>query len=933
MKSIIGILVILFASFSLSTRAEIVTGRFVDANTGEPLPEVEAKMIGQPDEHSVYVHHIKPDSLGRFALSFSGNKCWVEAALIGYHPRRVSFSAYEGNDTLKLGDIVLKPSDLFLRSAVVKAKAKRFVMRGDTVVFNPAAFNLSEGARLEELIQQLPGVTEQDGKLYWMNKPVRILVNGEELFADNSILKERLPAEAVDRIKLYNKGSKLKDHTGRNDGEEDHVLDLQIKPSFLEKWYGNVEGAYQTEKGYKANLDAMFLSTTDPLMLFGNLNNINEQQFSKTFSGSSSGNSNPFGKQIFGSGGYQHKWKTRQGEKELKQQFSFNLQGQHTDGWGSKSSSRETFMAGADRTFSLSDTRNYRHYFKPDFSFHGLFQLDSLTWLTIRGASSYQKSRNRQTQRNAVYDNNPYQDTEHPLDEAFCTDNPDRWNDHLISRSLYRTTTFEEESKTSANVDLRRMLPKNSSVNLWGGISYSDVQTEVYAERDLHYRLNPQADEVRYETDRKPSHQLEATAGSGYKKWLSKQLLMQLDYNYEHKRHFDKQDHILSDTPHPADDERFDPLLDPNSYRNQQTDNIQKASLKFTFNLGNFSFMPNLSFDNQHEKLAYQRGQLDIDKSRAENLWTPDMTLRWKIKRGHSIEASYNYNTTLPTLLNTVAYTDNTDPLFIVEGNPNLRNKYAHRTALNYFANMTKHQRMVSVGLTYQQIINPFSTLYFFNSQTGAYRSMPTNARNQKSYAGNINYEQSIGNFVRVENSLKINYDRSYGFLTADYEATQCEQNFRKNFSISECPTISLERAEILLKLSGWYTINRLRYEPSSLSNQTLTVYGAALFVRYKWKDWNAETNFDLEGRKGYSSTEMNRLIPDWSLSLGRKVLHGKGNVTLNFDDLLNERCWYYVSQTATERTENRLEELHHWVQLKFSYKFDAKGDKKEKRR
>ena len=186
------------------------------------------------------------------------------------------------------------------------------------------------------------------------------------------------------------------------------MLDLQIKPSFLEKWYGNVEGAYQSEKGYKANLDAMFLSTTDPLMLFGNLNNINEQQFSKTFSGSSSGNSNPFGKQIFGSGGYLHKWKTRQGEKELKQQFSFNLQGQHTDGWGSKSSSRETFMTGADRTFSLSDTRNYRHYFKPDFSFHGLFQLDSLTWLTIRGASSYQKSRNRQTQRNAVYDNNPY---------------------------------------------------------------------------------------------------------------------------------------------------------------------------------------------------------------------------------------------------------------------------------------------------------------------------------------------------------------------------------------------------------------------------------------------------------------------------------------------------------------------------------------------
>ncbi|MFR1987043.1 MAG: hypothetical protein ACLS29_02245 [Prevotellamassilia sp.] len=49
---------------------------------------------------------------------------------------------------------------------------------GDTVVFNPQAFRLAEGARLNELISKLPGVTEKDGSLQWMGKPIRILMEG-----------------------------------------------------------------------------------------------------------------------------------------------------------------------------------------------------------------------------------------------------------------------------------------------------------------------------------------------------------------------------------------------------------------------------------------------------------------------------------------------------------------------------------------------------------------------------------------------------------------------------------------------------------------------------------------------------------------------------------------------------------------------------------
>ena len=159
MKHLLLCLCLLVGSVA-TVRADVVTGRFVDAASGEPLSDVEFKACSF-SESTITFRTMTSDSLGRFSFKWSGDNCWLEATYVGYHPRKVTFAAFEGNDTLSLGDIKMKPSEVFLRTAVVTAKAKRFVMRGDTVVFNPEAFNLSEGARLDELIKQLPGVTEK----------------------------------------------------------------------------------------------------------------------------------------------------------------------------------------------------------------------------------------------------------------------------------------------------------------------------------------------------------------------------------------------------------------------------------------------------------------------------------------------------------------------------------------------------------------------------------------------------------------------------------------------------------------------------------------------------------------------------------------------------------------------------------------------------
>ena len=54
----------------------------------------------------------------------------------GYHQVRKVTTFYEGNDTIDLGDVALKPSEELMREVEVKGRMRRFTMSGDTVVFH-----------------------------------------------------------------------------------------------------------------------------------------------------------------------------------------------------------------------------------------------------------------------------------------------------------------------------------------------------------------------------------------------------------------------------------------------------------------------------------------------------------------------------------------------------------------------------------------------------------------------------------------------------------------------------------------------------------------------------------------------------------------------------------------------------------------------------
>ena len=195
--------------------ADIIRGRVVDSETKEALPEASVKMSQKFGDNGMITTTTKADSLGVFHVHADG-KCSIEVSMLGYYSKTKTVLVFGDSrkDTLDIGNIELKMSPQMLKMVEVTGRARRFTVRGDTIVFHPEAFHLQEGARLDELIRQLPGVeVDNQGKMSWNGKPIRLTMDGEGMMGGDQLIRQ-LPAEAVKDMKAYNKASEFSERTG-----------------------------------------------------------------------------------------------------------------------------------------------------------------------------------------------------------------------------------------------------------------------------------------------------------------------------------------------------------------------------------------------------------------------------------------------------------------------------------------------------------------------------------------------------------------------------------------------------------------------------------------------------------------------------------------------------------------------------------------------
>ena len=880
-------------------KADIVKGRVVDAETKEPLPEVQVKYTQRFGDNSYSMRSTKTDSLGCFTF-FADGRGSIDFSMLGYYSKSMPVLAFSNSskDTLDIGTIGLKMSPQMLKMVEVTGRARRFTIKGDTIVFHPEAFHLQEGARLEELIKQLPGVQVDDkGRLSWNGKPIRITMDGESFFGGDDLVKQ-LPAEAVENIKAYNRQSEFSERTGKDDGTQDMVLDLAIKPGFLDRWYGDVKAYYQSPKYYEGELLMNRLSKTDPLMVFANANNI-DKHWRRNMNGSMANMGNGFGQEQGASAGYQHNWQRKEGSHDLKSFFSITGGMAHDDDWRTSHQMTENYFPNAAATRSTSEEYHRTHKLEPRLNANLHLVRDSLNTFSLSASAEYgnQRSHSRQTAEQ---------------EEALAASlSPDMYA--AVLSQLTATQTDGHQTKLSANAQWEHYI-KDGALGASITMNFQDGQTDGQTNRTITAHGQSYTSSQLTQIYSSPTKQFSTTAEAHHTRWLTKKWMAQVQYtmNYNHNRNDrDFQTNGMNDAS--------------NSYRNLYFRHEHNLRLSQTINLAPVQVMPAVSARWLREGQDYQRGMLDTATVRRNLIIDPSLRVIWKLSKTASLELNYVFTSKMPDILQTIGYRDLTDPLFITEGNPGLQNTHNNDAKLTYNMVLAHSQTSLSATVGYTHNDRETTTALSYDPTTAVYVSRPENIRGSKSWNFRLNLDQGLGDKFRLQSDFSMNTNQRHGFLTLLPTQSEHIRNRQNSLGIRERLILSLDYN--WLKASAFAEINadRLRYTASPRQNSTLWNNNYGLRVEATQGKFFFYTSLTERTCRGYTIGSMNRNILVWDGSVGWIILKNKVRIMLEFDDILNNEDDRWSQQTTFQQTTSWRDFRHHYLGIGFRYHLDAK--------
>ena len=176
-----------------------------------------------------------------------------------YHNSNTFISIREDHKLASLGNIAMNDLSKTLGEVVVKAEAPPVTLINDTVQYNAGSFKTAPNANVEQLLKKLPGVkVEKDGTIKAQGEKVnRVLVDGKEFFGnDPKVATKNLPADAIDKVQVYDRQSDQAQLTGFEDGNYEEAVKLyqkviRINPNFAQGYFELGRVCYEMKENEK----------------------------------------------------------------------------------------------------------------------------------------------------------------------------------------------------------------------------------------------------------------------------------------------------------------------------------------------------------------------------------------------------------------------------------------------------------------------------------------------------------------------------------------------------------------------------------------------------------------------------------------------------------------------------------------------------------
>ena len=943
MKKSILTMLLLLVSIASFAQERLVSGAIIDRDTKDPVEQVTVQLL---KTDSTYVTGAISNEKGLFHLNAPENgKYLLKITSVGYKPT-VKRVVIEQDKNLALGNVVVGADAIMLKGAVVTAMAQKVTLKEDTFVYNSAAYRTPEGSVVEELVKRLPGAeVSDDGTIKINGKEVKkILVDGKEFMTgDTKTALKNLPTSIIDKIKAYDEKSDLSKVTGIDDGEEQTVLDFNVKKGMNKGLMSNIDLGIGNKDRYSARGMGGYFNSNNRFMLFGNANNTSDRGFGGGGPRRGFGGGNGLNASKMLAANYNY-------EEKNKFKFNTSLRWNHSDGdvWSRRSS--ENFM-GSSSSFSNSLNQN----FSRSDSWNGNIRLewmpDTMTNILFRPSISWTTNDSRSTGISASYNQDPYQYSDDPLSDEGIEKMDEV--DAVINRQKSVSLSNSKNNNISGMLQLNRKLNnKGRNVTLRMDAKYTDKDNKSISLQNAHLYLVQTAAglDSTYQTNRynlTPSKDYSYSAQATYSEPLWKATFLQFSYKFTYS--YSKSDRSTYDfSKYSFDginpeygawgnylgrldgglgDYRDDKLSRYSEYRNYTHDiQVMMRFVRQKYNL-NFGVM----IQPQRSKFIQDYQGKYVDTVRTVTNVSPTLDFRYRFSKMSNLRVNYRGTTSQPSISQLLNIVDDSDPLNVSMGNPGLKPSFTQNFRLFYNNFVQNHNKGVMTYINFSTTSNSISNKVTYDASTGGRITKPENINGNWNVMGVFMFNCSIDStgVWNINTGTNLGYNHYVSYLSLD-KSQDSQKNTTQNTTWNERLSLSYRNDWLELSLDGTLAYNHAKnkLQPNSNLDTWQFSYGPSMTLTAPWGT-SLNTSLSCSSRRGYSDASMNTDEFVWNAQLSQGFLKGKPlTVMLQFYDLLHQQSTFSRAISSVSRTDTEYNAINSYAMLHVVYRMNLFGGK-----
>ena len=867
----------------------------------------------------------------------------LKAELMGYKPFVKEFKIE--NSDVNLGVLSISPDLQQLDAAKVTDRGNPIQMKRDTIAFTSSTFKITDNDMLEDLIKKIPGMeVSEDGSITHNGRTIsKITIDGKTFFLnDPQIATKNLPAKIVDKLKVIEKKSDQAEFTGIDDGEEETILDLSVKPGMMKGSFGNLMGgaghdlpSTSVEGDWRFQSAGFLGNFTDKYQISAvlNANNTNNRGFND-LAGSMMGAMRPGG------------------------------MGRGQGGWGSGNGITTSYMAGVNGGTNLFDG-------KMDISGNGMFnhstksviedsfketllddssllydtegQSNTKTW----GAGFGMRLEHKFSENTSIifepkfnFGGGSFAENENTLTRTVNYNNP---ADTLNTNSSNGLQSGNNRSLSASGFALLRQklgIP-GRTLTLMG--SYNISRNSIFDALNKSNTITYDSEGKAVETPIDQSYKQESNsttlwARATFTQPLAEKLFAEVNASYSWSE--------SNSDKYTYDNLNGGALVDSysNDIYNQFTSETIGANLLYQpgearFQLG-FSLIPSQMRNRTNSGSAYQ-----IDTTITRFNWSPQLMIYTPLGEDANMRFNYRGRSNTPSTMQLITVPDNSNPLAVSFGNPNLAPYFSHNLFGDFRWNNKKTYTSVNARWNASYTQDPIVNASWYTN--GIAYSMPVNGPSGMNLSFNIfanvpipNTKFTFGNMTRIgwsQNSSYVGKDidtdrylQSDGSL--DYEAffgdyeqirAKLEENRTNTFSMMERLRAIWRSDALELELSARTRMNLTDYTLASTSDRT-TTWNNQLRANATWT-WDqiglsTQGQFNYNWYEGYASAQPDQYV--LNLEIQKLILNKKATIAVKGYDLLGQSKNLTVTDSGNTHIESINNTLGRYIIVSFTYRF-----------